>query len=423
GALWAGIDVVFTLPSGESAGYGPWGFIDGARREKPEYWHVKKVYSPVRIAEEPLAVPAAGEPVVVRVANRHDFTNLGELRVDWQLIDRGAIVEWGALNGIDVAPRSEGAISVQPKTETIDGKTLGLVFTSPQGFVVDSFMLPIGAPKEAPIPAMDTPGSLEDTADAFVLSGSGVRWHIDKATGQVVRVESGGVAMTLGGPALMMPPLKSDACEPKYRAGIAPLNAMCANARVESVTADGAAVVVRVCYDEAEGEYRLAADSAGRLRLGYRFVVSREFQPRQVGVVLDLPRACDTLEWQRKAQWSVYPLDHIGRARGKARAFPEANGPWALDTTALGSADFRSSKDEILSASLSGTDGAGLRLVSDGHQTARAFVDGEHVRWLVAGYSNAGRGFQTGLDGREITLKPGDVVEDEVVLEILNVEF
>ena len=62
GALWAGIDEVYLLPERE-VGWGAWGPIDSWYRPKPEYWHVKKVYSPVRIPNEPLAVPKAGEPI------------------------------------------------------------------------------------------------------------------------------------------------------------------------------------------------------------------------------------------------------------------------------------------------------------------------------------------------------------------------
>ena len=43
--------------------------------------------------------------------------------------------------------------------------------------------------------------------------------------------------------------------------------------------------------------------------------------PRQVGLVVDLPKSFDLLTWDRKALWTHYPDDHIGRPKGQAHAF------------------------------------------------------------------------------------------------------
>ena len=102
GAIWSGIDDIFLLPDGKAVGYGSWGPIDGWRRKKPEYWHMKKAYSPIRILDTTLAASASGVPLTVKVENRYDFTNLKELRIEWHLGKESGFVH------PDIPPRKHG---------------------------------------------------------------------------------------------------------------------------------------------------------------------------------------------------------------------------------------------------------------------------------------------------------------------------
>jgi beta-galactosidase len=177
-------------------------------------------------------------------------------------------------------------------------------------------------------------------------------------------------------------------------------------ASVVAQTTDSA-VKVRIEgeYAEAKGRFELTFDRAGAILVHYRFTVSEKGKcdPRQIGLVFDLPGECQTISWRRRAFWSSYPDDHIGRCEGTAGAFEKGvplsglAGPrvkptwsWSRDGSTHGSNDFRSTKMNVIEASLLSTKGNGLRVLSDGSQHIRSWVDGDRVRLLVADYANEG---------------------------------
>ena len=154
---------------------------------------------------------------------------------------------------------------------------------------------------------------------------------------------------------------------------------------------------------------------------------------RQMGIVFDLPKSCDTLAWERKAIWNLYPDDHIGRPAGQARAFrdtkwpaikphTEPPWPWSLDSTELGTNDFRATRRNILWASLKRTDGYGVLVRSDGRHSTRSYVDGDRIRLLAAGHSTGGRdGVSFGhLGDEQKPLNKGTLLDDTVQLELVG---
>ncbi len=121
--------------------------------------------------------------------------------------------------------------------------------------------------------------------------------------------------------------------------------------------------------------------------------------PRQLGILLRLPMAIHTLRWDRPAQWTAYPPGHIGRPTGTAKAFPaeretrESLGqrpdwPWSAAACELGTRDFRSTKSNVNWAALTDETGYGVKLVSNGSQSARTFVQDGCVNWLIAEIDN-----------------------------------
>ncbi len=55
-----GVDRIYHQDGKGLVGDAPWGVIDGWRRRKPEFWHIKNLYSPIKVGVRELAVPTSG---------------------------------------------------------------------------------------------------------------------------------------------------------------------------------------------------------------------------------------------------------------------------------------------------------------------------------------------------------------------------
>jgi beta-galactosidase len=434
-------DDVFLMPSGETLGTGGWGMIDYWRRPKPELYHVRKVHTPVKVADAPLAVPAPGRPLEIPIENRYDFTNLRDLRIEWSLGGESGTVT------ADVAPHRQGVLTVLPRRAALAGETLSLKFLR-GGREIDSYRLPVGKPAEPPVPAL-TGGrpKLVQARDEFTVKGRNCEWLVNRSTGAIARAALRGKTVLTGGPVLMILPIRDEA----HTAGF-PIprpvaqfhNATCRSWKATSVTAraagDAVEIVVEGGYREAEGTCTYRFDDAGNASVAYRFTYrdAEAVIPRQVGVVFYVPRSCDTLAWKRRPQWSVYPEDHIGRAEGTARALRDPKlvepphrqqppWPWYLDANAMGTVDFRATRRNIYRVSLADPSGSGLTVRSNGSHHTRAFLDGERVGLLVASVSAPGGVVQMSWErgmyekfarGEHIRRQKGTLIEDTVFLSL-----
>ncbi len=431
GAIWSGIDDTFHLPGGRMVGYGPWGIIDGWRRTKPEYRHVQKAYSPVRVLapEKPLPV---GRDWTIAVRNRYDFADLAEVRVDWRLGSQAGTARCTA------PPGGVGRLRIVAPVAAKAGQTLRLTFTDPRGFACDTEELRVGSGPAPTATRATVAVRLEETPAAFTVHSGGAMVTIDRTTGVITQATAGRRTVLCGGPTLMLLPLSNASggdggvAGNDFRAGIAPFNPVCEGWSPTSVDAreeadGGVTVTVRGAYAEASGATTLRFPREGGLRAAYRYQVSRAVDPRQWGLVFYAPAALDQLGWSRRGLWTTYPADHIARLAGTARANPgpqdaagAPRGPWSADRTPLGTADFRGTKSGILRASLRGKDGIGFAVASDGSQAVRAFVDGQRIGLLVAEFNTGGAdGFFAGHYASERKpLRPGDTLSGEVRLEL-----
>jgi len=431
GAIWAGIDDVFYLPEGRAVGYGEWGVIDGWRREKPEYYHMKKSYAPVHIINKRTVIPRSGEPVRLEVENRFDFTDLKECRITWAMKDgKGEAA-------LSLPPHQTGILRIMPDMTVNPGDSMTVTFWSPAGREVDRTVVTFGGKDGVPLPPLrrSVAGGirLNRAGDLFVVQGEGFFWKIDTRSGEIAAAGAGGKTLLSGGPDLMMLPLKTGPCVTDYKLDIPPLNNLCRHRRADSITAEksGDTVVVsmKVKWDEAHGRVEYLFRGDGSMTVRYELVSDISINPRQWGMVFSAKRDIDRLEWYRKGLWTCYPEDHIGRIHGQAVPFPggsyrepvfgkKPGHAWRYDANPLGSNDFRSSKEHIYRAALTGGDGAGILIEGEGRRTVRAWVDDDHISFLVAGFSTGGGDlfFSSHYRDERRPLKTGDIFAGTAVI-------
>lgn len=427
-SIWSGVDDTFYMKDDQTVGYGTWGPIDGWRRTKPEWWGMKKAYSPIRILNADM-ITATEKVIQVMVENRQHFSDLKEMKIDWKV---------GRQSGTttsDVGPCGKGVLPIKLKKDPKPGDKLELTFIDPRGFVADQFCLPIRgvAPVQAKKVQLPPPGKLTETSEDIIVTCGDGKWQVNKKTGQLT--VAGKIAVN--GPQLMLLPLNSayDSQMHGKTKVWTPFTDHCGGWSCSKVSAkeENGAVVVTIegKYDNAEGVYTIKISSAAAADIAYAFTVTKAVNPRQVGLVFSLPRECEKLAWEREGYWDVYPDDSIARLKGDVKASEgfeatsvgprtKPSHPWRLDNLPYGNNDFCSTKHNIITASVTDKSGKGITVDGQGKQHIRCWRTDKAVNVLVAEYSNAGsERFLRGLvkeDDRP--LKIGDKVSGTVRLEV-----
>lgn len=378
GSIWSGIDDIFQLPNGDAVGYGAWGPIDGWRRPKPEYWDMKKIYSPIRVTTKTLSL---AKELVIDLENRYTYTNLNELQVNWVYgEEKGSIF-------VDLEPGEKGQLRVRP-VHPEKANELYLSFVDPRGFTADEYLIPVGRQiqNESQVLAA-VPTRLKEKKDRYMITGKDFTCEISRISGQILSVKKGKKEVLNGGPWLMALPLTSGGCYPNHNANTPAFNDLCSDWKVEKVDAvrEGNDVVVKVkgAYKEFAGSYDLKVNANGELSVVYAFDALEDVNPRQWGLVFEAPVSFDQTFWRRDGLWSVYPSDHISRPVGEASLFyeglPKKVDPhtepawsWSMDYNELGSNDFRSTRRNIWYAGLRSMNGSKITVPSNGRQHWRS---------------------------------------------------
>ena len=380
------LDRIYHMPGRGIVGDAPWGIVDGWRRKKPEFWHVKMLFSPVHMRDRDLPDWKAGDPVTFTVDNRYEFTNLSELTLAWSIGE-----QHGRLHP-ELGPRTSGRISVPVGAQTKPGDVLSLQFLDSKDGLVIPHRMQLGiAPVQSTSLArtgrlryLHEPSWLGGPMERFI--GDNFEIAFDGANGRIRRALIDRHPVLYQTPKLHIQPIEATLNEfPIFETWrlAKPLD-------IHPVGSDYEVVETGV-YRDFAGELRFRITPQGAVRVSYDFLYTgTDTRAREVGLQFGVPLWCDKLQWKRRGEWTVYPDDHIGRNEGLAMAHapgpqkvpPEE--PYATDDTPLGTNDFRSTKRNFVFAALTDQDGYGVGIEAIGTQHLRAMVDADLIQVNVS---------------------------------------
>lgn len=404
------LDHIYHMPGRGIVGDAPWGIVDGWRRKKPEFWHVKMLFSPVHVQERDLPDWRPGEPATFTVDNRYEFTNLSELTLSWSV---------GSQKGTmhpDIAPHATGRISIPVSAQTKGGDFLSLAFLDSKGNLVFPDRMQLGtAPSERgaisharPLRYLHEPSWLGGPMERII--GDHFEIAFDGANGRIRRALIDRHSVLYQTPKLHVLPIEATLDEFPNLATwrlTKPLD-------IHAVEGDYEVVETGI-YRDFAGELRYRVSPEGGLRASYEFTYTgTDLRAREVGLQIGVPPWCDRLQWKRRGEWTVYPDDHIGRNEGVTMA--HASGPqtvppqqpFALDDTPMGTNDFRSTKRNFVFGTLTDKDGYGIGIEAIGTQHLRAKVDTDLIEvnvndWFGGAAATAwGEWWQNYGTGREL---------------------
>jgi hypothetical protein len=377
------VEEIYDVPGRGLCGDAPWGVVDGWRRRKPEFWITKKLHSPVKISEAPIPPQASGSPIRIPIQNRYDFSDLSELTIQWSAAGRKGTAT------VSVAPRSSGELAIDAG-ELKSGDVLAIEFRDTRGGrMIDSYRIPIGKPAEMPAP-VPNPASGEQlkiyergrlNGSTIFIKGENFEIGFCRNYGFLRR------GVGYGMPVLLETPMLHVAKTGQVMRPLTDIGDWKLSSLDVKPDAGGARVSIQGSFPNFTGSYEYAIAPDGEITLTSEFVYRGEdFLARETGVKFSLPRKCELLEWDRRADFGVYPPDHIGRPHGSALpvALHAANYPptwdWSADNSPLGTADFRSTKFHVNWATLRYPDsGQGVLFLSNADQNIRATLAGDRI--------------------------------------------
>jgi beta-galactosidase len=186
------------------------GLVNSDRTPQPEYYEIKKIYTPIYIADETISVEPGQPGVTINVQNRYDFTSLDTARMEWTVYADGDPVDSGAMRYPPVKPGESAAIFIDATVpyNMEPGLTyqLGIESYNQKGLHIDShriMLTALGTAADYNLPSdYRTESSIAEDGDRIVVSSGAFSISFDRETGDIVSLSSNGEQRSFNGPKL-----------------------------------------------------------------------------------------------------------------------------------------------------------------------------------------------------------------------------
>ncbi len=182
------------------------GIVYSDRTPQPDYFEVRKVYSPVQIATTSAPVQPGANEVTLPVENRFDFRSLEHYTLEWTVRDNRSILAEGRVP-LQAAAHATEQVKIPVKLpDNLSGDffTLALRCVDEKGNSLYERMVrlePSAAlnPAQAVVQgAAASPLQLTETPDAFVVRHPLISLSLDRHTGELTLSDPAGAVLARG---------------------------------------------------------------------------------------------------------------------------------------------------------------------------------------------------------------------------------
>ena len=335
GAIWGYIDETFSLPLnqkgfgewwginhennnpldyvGPTVGYGEWGIVDVWRRKKPEFWSVKKAYSPVRLLKTEINDFERGVKLELPVWNRFDHTNLNEITVEYTYQGQTETI-----TGPDIQPHERGMVRLKPY-EWANGEDLKVAFYDHQHRMIDRYLLKLGK-NEKPDSEEHLSGKsnlkVSEKNSTLIITTADLKYSLDKSKGMINYVASSNDTIIKGGPHVV---LKTEG-EKMLAFSVDTTKSYEAGWKTDNVdvvrTNDSVKIRADKYLQDIHCQYTMHITQSG-IEVDYSFIHIPDERIRELGMKIAVSSEFSNLKWEREGYWSVYPPGHMNTLVGE----------------------------------------------------------------------------------------------------------